>query len=337
MKILKKIRKLRRDPIAYYLDSKHGFLKRRGERLYAEQTEAFKRIGAANSDKLITVIMTAYNTSHLVEGAIRSVLGQTHSNFELMVIDDASTDDTLDVLKKLAQEDSRVRVFYSPANHGTYWSKNWCLKHARGEFVATHDSDDLSEPLRLQMQLRAMLHDPKRVAVSCRWKRVDEAGTSLVIDGLAERMCAISFMIRREAITQKTGFYDTVRISADTEFITRVTQVFGKEKVHHMRQMLYVGLLRDGSLTTAQGSGFSWQSNDGKSFLRELSGDRADYHKAFHAWHDNNRGNENVLFVQFPLKERTFPAPDGICRNCDDQDLSQVIEVSACEKREQAG
>ncbi len=320
-------RKFRRDPIAYCIDSKHAFLRKKGARMFAEQTRRFEAVGANHADTMITVVMTAYNTSHLVEGAVRSVLAQSHKNFELMVIDDASTDDTLDVLKKLADEDTRVRVFHSPANHGTYWSKNWCLSHARGKFVAFHDSDDLSDPMRLQTQLGAILSGNK-TAVTCRWRRVDGQGKPLNIDGLSERMAAISLMIRRVEVLEKTGFFDSVRISADTEFITRLTQVFGMKQIHHMRQVLYTGLLRDGSLTTGENSGFSWKTDNGVSFIRELSGDRADYHKHFHEWHDNNIGNEAVLTVEFPQSVRKFPAPDGIRRNCDDMNTDQVIEVS---------
>ncbi|MCK0067989.1 glycosyltransferase family 2 protein [Kordiimonas laminariae] len=320
-------RKFRRDPIAYCIDSKHAFLRKKGARMFEEQTRRFEAVGANHADIMITVVMTAYNTSHLVEGAVRSVLAQSHKNFELMVIDDASTDDTLDVLKKLADEDTRVRVFHSPANHGTYWSKNWCLSHARGKFVAFHDSDDLSDPMRLQTQLGAILSGNK-TAVTCRWRRVDGQGKPLNIDGLSERMAAISLMIRREEVLEKTGFFDSVRISADTEFITRLTQVFGMKQIHHMRQVLYTGLLRDGSLTTGENSGFSWKTDNGVSFIRELSGDRADYHKHFHEWHDSNIGNEAVLTVEFPQSVRKFPAPDGIRRNCDDMNTDQVIEVS---------
>ncbi len=328
-KPLRMWRKLRRDPIAYCIDSKHAFLRRKGQRMFVKQTAMFEQTGADNADVLITVVMTAYNTSHLVEGAVQSVLGQTHKKLELMVIDDASTDDTLDILKRLAAKDNRIRVFHSPANHGTYWSKNWCLSQARGQFVAFHDSDDVSEPMRLQTQLGAILSGNGKTAVTCRWRRVDDTGTALEIDGLSERMAAISLMISREDVLKKTGYFDTVRISADTEFITRLTQVFGVKQIMHMRQVLYIGLLREGSLTTDTNSGFSWQTDNGTSFVRKLSGDRADYHQSFHYWHDSHQGKEDILRVEFPQNDRKFPAPEGICRNCDDLNIEQVVEVTA--------
>lgn len=329
MSARRKLRKLHRDPIAFCLDSRFRINRRIGALLFAKQTVKFRRMGAAAAQRKISVVMTAYNTGHLVTKAVQSVLAQTHKNFELMIIDDASTDDTLDILKALAAGDKRIRVFHSPDNHGTYWSKNWCMSRATGEFVAFHDSDDVSEPERLQMQLGALLAHPNAAATTARWRRVDEHGNALTIDGLDERMAAISLMIRRDKVLKGTGYFDCVRISADTEFITRLAQVFGKKNVLTMRQVLYIGLLRDGSLTTSENSGFSWNPDaSGRSFRRELSGDRALYHKQFHVWHDSNVDNTHVLKVEFPMCERPFPAPDGIRKNCDDMNTERVVECT---------
>lgn len=295
--------------------------------MFAQQTDIYEKLGAANHHRKITVVMTAYNTGHLVEAAIASVLAQSHQNFELMVIDDASTDDTLDILKAMAASDRRVKIYHSPKNHGTYWSKNWCLSQATGEFVAFHDSDDRSAPMRLQMQLGAILAGGGVDAVTCRWRRVDDEDNVLVIDGLASRMAAISLMITREKILKKIGYFDNVRISADTEFIGRIGRVFGRKNLRHMRQILYTGLLRDGSLTTGANSGFSWKA-EGRSFERELSGDRASYHDGFSVWHNENLGRESRLKIAFPPAERKFPAPTGICAGCDDKETNAVLQVA---------
>jgi len=323
----RKLRKLRRAPIAYCIDSKHALLQAHGARMFARQTHRYREIGAANAHQKITVVMTAYNTGHLIKAAVKSVLAQSHQNISLMVIDDASTDDTLEVLKQLSLTDSRLRVFHSSKNHGTYWSKNWCLAMAQTEFVAFHDSDDRSDPDRLLIQLGAMLEKPGVMAATCRWRRVDGEGNELMIDGRATRMAAISLMIRRKPVLEKAGFFDSVRISADTEFITRLQRIFGVAKVRHMRQLLYTGLLRDGSLTTGVNSGFSWKS-EGRSHVRELSGDRAAYHRDFHDWHAANAGIEAALFMPYPLENRKFPASDAICRGCDDPEIDAVVEAT---------
>ncbi len=322
----RKARKLYRDPLAFFLDSDKLPLRAVGQQMFKRQTRKYRALGDMYGDAKISVVMTAHNTGHLVEAAVESVLEQSHPNLELLVIDDASTDDTVRRLRNIRYNDYRLRIFSSPTNHGTYWSKNWGIKHATGDYVATHDSDDTSHPDRLMMQLGALKANPAAVACTARWRRINDAGDELEIDGKSERMAAISLMFDRKKVLEKTGYFDCVRISADTEFITRLEHVFGKRNVRHLRHHLYTGLLRDGSLTRGKNSGFTWRS-DGKQFRRELSGDRADYHRAFHKWHNAFPGNEHTLKIDFPQGERTIEAAEDIRRNCDDQDLSQVKEI----------
>lgn len=325
---IRRMRKLGRDPVGYLLDSTHGPLRALGARLYANETERFRKLGQAASDRKISVIMTAFNTGHLIERAVKSVLAQSHSNLELMVIDDASSDDTAAILAQMAAEDDRLRVFSSPANHGTYWSKNWCLTKATGEFVAFHDSDDYSDPDRLRVQMGALLADPNLMACTCRWRRVDEADELQLIDGAAERMAAISLMIRRSPVLDQAGFFDTVRIAADTEYIRRLKEIFGWKGVRHLRQCLYTGLLREGSLTTDAGSGFDWQ-RQGNSHSRAVGGNRAAYYDAFTSWHSACGGDRKKLSVSFPARSRPFDVPTDMVWGCNDDDLTQVVELGA--------
>ncbi len=322
----RKARKLYRDPLGFFLDSSKPPLRAVGQQMFKRQTCRFMDLGGQYSDVKISVVMTSHNTGHLIEAAVKSVLEQSHRNLELLVVDDASTDDTIRRLRNIKYDDPRLKIFSSPTNHGTYWSKNWGIRQATGEFIATHDSDDTSEPNRLEMQLGALMERPDTVACTARWRRVNAQGEELEIDGKSERMAAISLMFNRKKILEKTGYFDCVRISADTEFITRLEHVFGRRSIRHIRQYLYTGLLRDGSLTRGENSGFTWKA-DGKSFRRELSGDRADYHRAFHAWHNAFPGNEHTLKIDFPQRERAIVAAEKIRRGCDDQDLSQVKEI----------
>ena len=324
----KVLQKLWLDPLGYLLDSKHRFLRTIGERAFASQTTRYEALGAANGSRKITVIMTAYNTGALVKKAIQSLLFQTHQNFELMVIDDASTDDTLGILKDIAATDSRIKIYHSPVNHGTYWSKNWCLRQASNEFVAFHDSDDVSAPKRLQTQLGAILANPKRVSVNCRWERIDDDGELLTINGKRSQASMITLMCRREAVLEKIGYFDSVRIAADMEYVVRIKHAFCVRSHGSMRQVLYTALLRDGSLTRSEKGGFNWLRN-GTSVTREMvPGDRADYHAAAKAWlGDAGRRRGSAVYIDFPLPERPFEAAEAICKGCADMDVNQVIKV----------
>jgi glycosyltransferase involved in cell wall biosynthesis len=103
----------------------------------------------------VSIIMPAYNVAPYVEAAVRSALRQTFTDFELIVVDDGSRDDTADIVKALAKEDGRVRLVQQ-ANRGLAGARNTALRASRGEMFALLDSDDVWEPEFLEAQLRIL-------------------------------------------------------------------------------------------------------------------------------------------------------------------------------------
>lgn len=102
---------------------------------------------------LVSVVMPCYNTESYVEDAVRSVLGQTHADLELLVVDDASRDSTAELVSGLAQEDDRITVLRRDVNGGAARARNVALERATGDYVAFLDSDDLWLPRKLERQL----------------------------------------------------------------------------------------------------------------------------------------------------------------------------------------
>lgn len=109
-----------------------------------------------NLDVQVSVIMPAYNAEKYIEKSIRSVMEQTVTNWELLVIDDCSCDATREVVSKLALEDSRIHLIHNEKNLGAAGSRNKALGLFRGKYVAFLDSDDLWRPEKLDMQLRKL-------------------------------------------------------------------------------------------------------------------------------------------------------------------------------------
>jgi glycosyltransferase involved in cell wall biosynthesis len=109
-------------------------------------------------DPLISVIMPAYNAAPYIGAAIRSVQEQTWTEWELLVVDDGSTDDTLEVLR--AFTDERIRLF-KKTNGGVASARNLSLDHAKGAFIAFLDADDILPPGSLEARARIMLKDPE--------------------------------------------------------------------------------------------------------------------------------------------------------------------------------
>lgn len=106
--------------------------------------------------ELVSVIMPTYNSSRHLAGSIESVLAQTHSNLELLITDDCSTDDTRSILEQFARQDPRVKVELLTQNSGPSISRNRSIERAQGRYIAFCDSDDRWFPEKLEKQIRHM-------------------------------------------------------------------------------------------------------------------------------------------------------------------------------------
>lgn len=102
---------------------------------------------------LVSVVMPAYNAERYIEKAIRSVQGQTWPDWELIVLDDCSSDRTAEITDRLAREDSRIRLYTNGQNLGVAGSRNRGLELCWGDYVAFLDSDDAWRPQKLELQL----------------------------------------------------------------------------------------------------------------------------------------------------------------------------------------
>ena len=99
---------------------------------------------------LVSVLMSVYNGAPTLEKAAASVLAQTYRDLELILCDDASTDDTWRIMQRIAAQDARVTVFQNKTNRGLGASLNGCLSRAGGEYIARQDADDVSDPDRIE-------------------------------------------------------------------------------------------------------------------------------------------------------------------------------------------
>jgi glycosyltransferase involved in cell wall biosynthesis len=109
---------------------------------------------------LVSVLLTAYNREQYIVASIESVLAQTCSNFELIVVDDRSSDATLSIVREYERRDSRIRVHANERNLGDYGNRNFAASLARGEFLKFHDSDDVMYPHCLEVMVRYLSATP---------------------------------------------------------------------------------------------------------------------------------------------------------------------------------
>ncbi len=125
----------------------------------------------------VSVIMPTYNCGAYMEESIRSVQNQTMQNWELLVVDDCSTDNTSDVME-LFSSDDRIRYLRLEKNSGPACARNYGLDHASGEYIAFLDSDDLWMPDKLEKQLEFMKKQGARVSCTA-YEAISEQGERL--------------------------------------------------------------------------------------------------------------------------------------------------------------
>ena len=129
---------------------------------------------------LVSVVMPVYNTELYLAEAIESILAQTFTDFELIIVDDASQDGSTEIMREYQRRDERVRTLRQARNMGVSHARNRGIDAARGQVIAFMDSDDVSLPTRLEKQFRYLQENPEVGAVGVRSKMVNYDLTSLI-------------------------------------------------------------------------------------------------------------------------------------------------------------
>ena len=130
------------------------------------------------SKPLITVLMSCYNAEKWLNSSVSSVLNQTFTDFEFIIIDDGSTDDTLKRIHDFARNDSRI-VVLSKSNTGLSDSLNIGIRMAKGHWIARIDADDIFEPMKLEKQVQVIENNSNLVFIGTGLTIIDEFGRKL--------------------------------------------------------------------------------------------------------------------------------------------------------------
>jgi len=123
---------------------------------------------------LVSILMTAYNREKYLAEAIESVLASTYSNFELIIVDDCSTDRTVDIAKGYAKNDERIKLYENEQNLGQFRNRNLAAEYAKGMYLKYLDSDDLLYPYGLEMLVAMMEEFPEAGYGLCSLDQDDE-------------------------------------------------------------------------------------------------------------------------------------------------------------------
>ena len=209
----------------------------------------------------VSVIMAVYNAERFLKEAIQSILSQTFQAFELIIVDDASTDASCEIVKSFG--DSRIRLIRHATNTGASLARNDAIRIARGEYVAIMDGDDLSYSHRLETQVRFLDNQPEIGLVgSGIYDNIDVDGSILYTSYLPEdnetiqktileTWCFLhpSIMFRRNVV-ERAGYYrEEFEVAEDHDFILRVLD---HNKAQNMREKLVAYRINPAGLSVAR-------------------------------------------------------------------------------------
>lgn len=130
-------------------------------------------------NNLISIVMPVYNAGDFLVEAVQSIINQTYKNWELIAINDGSTDKSLELLKKFAKNDHRIRIITFDKRKGMAAALNKGLDLAKGYYIARMDADDISLPKRLVTQMNYLIRNKNIVAVGSQVRLIDEKGKKI--------------------------------------------------------------------------------------------------------------------------------------------------------------
>ncbi|MBE7175517.1 MAG: glycosyltransferase [Mucilaginibacter polytrichastri] len=203
--------------------------------------------GTQTDNVSVSVITVYYNRQDDVDDSIRSILNQSHPDFEFIIIDDCSKDDTFQKLSSFAS-DPRVRLIRNETNQGFVRNVKMGVELARGKYIAIHGSGDISLPERLSRQAAVLDSEKDIVLVGCFLAHIDKAGTVLNTQAYNEyidRNDLLEFnklshgevMYRKSDYLQAGGYREAFRFAQDYDLWLRLTR-FGKAKI--IQETLYM-------------------------------------------------------------------------------------------------
>ncbi len=187
----------------------------------------------------VSVVMPVFNGDPFLEGAINSILTQTFRDFEFIIIDDGSTDQTIDVINRF--KDRKIKLHQNPINIGNYASRNIGMKLARGRYICVMDADDVAFPIRLQRQFAHMEANPG-VGICGSFIQVIPNGVIpnfvtneelLKVAFLSNNYCSHpSLILRKDFLTRfDLEYNEEFYYSADFDLCTRGFQYFRVQNI----------------------------------------------------------------------------------------------------------
>jgi glycosyltransferase involved in cell wall biosynthesis len=164
---------------------------------------------------LVSIITPLYNSEAFIGETIKSILNQTYTNWELLLIDDFSTDDTIDIVNDFILKSDNIKLITNEINQGAAISRNKGIMEAKGDYIAFLDADDLWKPEKIEKQIVFMQNQNCDVCF-CSYEQIDESGKPL--NKLVKALPVLSYKkyLKSNYIGNLTGVYNAKKLGKIT-------------------------------------------------------------------------------------------------------------------------
>ncbi len=216
---------------------------------------------------LVSIIIPTYNRAHLIGETLDSVLAQTYQNWECIVVDDGSSDNTDEVLATYVQKDARFKYYHRPEDHlpGGNGARNYGFKISQGEYVNWFDSDDLMVPEKIEMQLKDLnlLCSDISISQCSKFSNITSDINGLMSNEIYSEDILVDFIkreikfftpavvIKKEFLKKHTLFFDEeLKAAQEWEFFSRL--LFFNPNISHISKPLTLVRAHEGSMSESR-------------------------------------------------------------------------------------
>lgn len=216
----------------------------------------------------VSIIIPTYNRAYCIERSIRSVLAQTYQEFELLIVDDGSSDNTQDVVNSIGDE--RIRYIKMPENKGVAAARNEGIRQASYEYIAFQDSDDVWKPDKLEKQIQALSKNPQAGLIYCAYECYEEDGSIGITPDEGMPLCdkqgdiyhkllcrntigAPTVLARKECFMKAGLFCERMTCLEDWELFVRIAKEY---EILFLEEPLVIVYLAEGGVSSNAGGYF---------------------------------------------------------------------------------
>lgn len=209
-----------------------------------------------DENDLVSVIMPTYNRGYIISKAIESILVQTYSNFEFIIVDDCSSDDTETIVSDYQKRDKRIKYIKLEKNSGANVARNIGLDQAKGNYITFQDSDDISMDNRIEIELKALkkqnadwvfssfkrINNKKEEIMPAKQIRTEELHNIL----LYKNLVTTQVLFAKSEIFEQIKFDNELPRFQDWDLVIRMSE---KYKGYHINQVLLHMYIQNDSIT----------------------------------------------------------------------------------------